>query len=204
MSVAPSRTCVDPRRRAVSSPAARGRAPVWTCSVSTRRFAAKSTQAIERVCDSGRFVLGPDCEELEEALAAYCQVPHAVACASGSDALLLGADGLRHRTGRRSADAQLHVLRHGQRRLATGRQAGVRRHRADDVQSQSARCSKSLITPATKAIIPVHLYGQCADMRAIMAIAGRHQIPVIEDAAPGRSAPSSTAAAPAAGARSAA
>ncbi len=42
-----------------------------------------------RVCDSGRFVLGPDCEQLETALAAYCQVPHAVACASGSDALLL-------------------------------------------------------------------------------------------------------------------
>ena len=47
------------------------------------------TQAIQRVCESGRFVLGPDCEQLEQALASYCQVPHAVACASGSDALLL-------------------------------------------------------------------------------------------------------------------
>ena len=46
-------------------------------------------KAIERVCDSGRFVLGPDCEELERRLADYCQVPHAIACASGSDALLL-------------------------------------------------------------------------------------------------------------------
>jgi dTDP-4-amino-4,6-dideoxygalactose transaminase len=46
-------------------------------------------RAIEKVCDSGRFVLGPDCEELERRLAEYCGVPHAVSCASGSDALLL-------------------------------------------------------------------------------------------------------------------
>src|SRR5205807_886387 len=45
--------------------------------------------AFARVCDSGQFILGPDCEQLEKSLAEYCQAKHAVACASGSDALLL-------------------------------------------------------------------------------------------------------------------
>ena len=47
------------------------------------------TAAISRVCNSGRFVLGPDCQQFEEAMAAYCGVRHAIGCASGSDALLL-------------------------------------------------------------------------------------------------------------------
>jgi len=50
---------------------------------------AEIDAALARVCDSGRFILGPDCEELEATLADYCQSRFAVACASGSDALLL-------------------------------------------------------------------------------------------------------------------
>ncbi|HEV7222174.1 MAG TPA: aminotransferase class I/II-fold pyridoxal phosphate-dependent enzyme, partial [Pirellulales bacterium] len=57
-----------------------------------RQYAALETEllaAIQRVCSSGRFVLGPDCQDLERAVAAYSQTKHAIACASGSDALLL-------------------------------------------------------------------------------------------------------------------
>src|SRR5690348_512485 len=57
-----------------------------------RQYAVLEKQilaAIKRVCSSGRFVLGPDCNDLERAVAAYCQTKHAIACASGSDALLL-------------------------------------------------------------------------------------------------------------------
>src|SRR5437667_12756738 len=50
--------------------------------------------AIDRVCESGRFVLGPDCEQLEKGIAAYTGAKHAIACASGSDALLLALLGL--------------------------------------------------------------------------------------------------------------
>ena len=77
--------------------------------------------AIDRVCESGRFVLGPDCEQLEKGIAAFVGTKHAVACASGSDALLLALMALDVQTGRRSDRPQLHVLRHGQRRLAVGR-----------------------------------------------------------------------------------
>ena len=51
--------------------------------------------AIDRVCESGRFVLGPDVGQLEQGIASYCGAKHAVACASGSDALLLALNGLR-------------------------------------------------------------------------------------------------------------
>src|SRR5690348_607943 len=57
-----------------------------------RQYAALESEllaAMQRVCSSGRFVLGPDCLDLERAVAAYCQTKHAIACASGSDALLL-------------------------------------------------------------------------------------------------------------------
>src|SRR5580658_8852962 len=54
-----------------------------------RLLQAEIQAALARVCESGRFVLGPDVQALEESLATYCQVPHAIGCASGSDALLL-------------------------------------------------------------------------------------------------------------------
>jgi dTDP-4-amino-4,6-dideoxygalactose transaminase len=139
-------------------------------------------QAIERVCDSGRFVLGPDCEQLEQSLAAYCHVPHAIACASGSDALLLALMAYDIGPGDE-------VLMPSYTFFATA--AAAWRLGAKPVFvdldpitfNLAPHLLEGLITPATKAIIPVHLYGQCADMRSILAIAGRHQVPVIEDAA---------------------
>ena len=56
--------------------------------------------AIGRVCDSGQFVLGPDCRSLEEEVADYCQTKHAIGCASGSDALLLALMALENWTWR--------------------------------------------------------------------------------------------------------
>ena len=139
-------------------------------------------QALERVCDSGRFVLGPDCEELEHTLADYCGVPHAVACASGSDALLLAL--MAHEIG--PGDE---VLMPSYTFFATAGAAARLGAKPVFVDIDPAtfnldpRLLEARITPASKAIIPVHLYGQCADMPAINAIARRHHLPVIEDAA---------------------
>ncbi len=138
--------------------------------------------AIERVCESGRFVLGPDCEELEKRLATYCQVPHAVACASGSDALLLALMAYDIGPGDE-------VLMPSYTFFATASAAwrlGARPVFVDiepETFNLDPRKLEKRITPATKAILPVHLYGQCADMRAIGEIATRHHLPVIEDAA---------------------
>jgi dTDP-4-amino-4,6-dideoxygalactose transaminase len=138
--------------------------------------------AIASVCESGRFVLGPDCEQLETALAKYCHTDHAIACASGSDALLLAL--MAYDIGRgdevimptytffATAGA---VWRVGAKPVFVDLDPAT--YNIDPAKIEAA------ITPATKAIIPVHLYGQCADMDAINAIAKKYQLPVIEDAA---------------------
>jgi dTDP-4-amino-4,6-dideoxygalactose transaminase len=139
-------------------------------------------RAIEKVCDSGWFVLGPDCDELERRLADYCQTAHAVACASGSDALLLAL--MAHGVG--PGDE---VLMPSYTFFATASAAWRLGAKPVFVDIDPAtfnvdpRRIEVLISPKTKAILPVHLYGQCADMRALDAIARAHGIPLVEDAA---------------------
>jgi dTDP-4-amino-4,6-dideoxygalactose transaminase len=138
-------------------------------------------RAIERVCESGRFVLGPECVELERRLAAYCQVPHAVACASGSDALLLSL--MAH--GVSPGDE---VLMPSYTFFATASAAWRLGAKPVFVDIEPATYNidpqrvEVLISPATKAIIPVDLYGQCADLRALEAIARAHGLALVEDA----------------------
>lgn len=180
MSVAPSRHSYSPVvAPVVTSPAAG--VPLLDVQRQHEPIRQEISAAIARVCDSGRFVLGPDCEVLERSLADYCQVPHGVACASGSDALLLAL--MAYGIG-----AGDEVLMPSYTFFATASAAwrlGAKPVFVDiepttfnlDVRQLEAR-----ITPATKAILPVHLFGQCADMEAIGQIAARHQLPVIEDA----------------------
>ena len=78
-----------PKNAAVSPNSTSTPVPLLDVSRQYQPLKQELMAAIGRVCDSGRFVLGPDCEQLETALAQYCQTKHAVACASGSDALLL-------------------------------------------------------------------------------------------------------------------
>ena len=150
-----------------------------------RQYAALEKEllaAIQRVCSSGRFVLGPDCLDLERAVAAYSQTKHAIACASGSDALLLAlmASGV---------DAGDEVIVPSYTFFATA--SAVARLGAkpvfvdiepDGFNIDPARI-EAAVTPATKAVIPVHLYGQCAEMKPIIEVAKRHGLTVIEDAA---------------------
>ena len=138
--------------------------------------------AIDRVCESGRFVLGPDCEQLERGIAAYVGTKHAVACASGSDALLLALMAF-------DVQAGDEVIVPSFTFFATA--SVVSRLGATpvfaDIEPRSFNLSPERIaeriTAKTKAIIPVHLFGQCADMEAIRAIAAANSIAVIEDAA---------------------
>jgi dTDP-4-amino-4,6-dideoxygalactose transaminase len=138
--------------------------------------------AVSGVIDSGRFLFGPDVAALEKSIAALCEVPHAVGCASGSDAVLLALMALDVGEGDEvivpsftffaTASA---VWRLGARPVFV------------DIDPQSFNLDperiEDAITPLTRAIIPVHLFGQCADMDAIGEIAARHGLHVIEDAA---------------------
>lgn len=150
-----------------------------------RQYAALEKEllaAVQRVCSSGRFVLGPDCLDLERAVAAYSQTKHAIACASGSDALLLALMAC-------GVGLDDEVIVPSYTFFATA--SAVARLGAvpvfvdiepDGFNIDPARI-EAAVTPATKAIIPVHLYGQCAEMQPIMDLAQRRGLTVVEDAA---------------------
>jgi dTDP-4-amino-4,6-dideoxygalactose transaminase len=139
-------------------------------------------EALTRVVDSGRFLFGPDVQQLERSVAERCEVEHAIACASGSDALLLALMAL-------DIGDYDEVIVPSFTFFATA--SAVSRVGATpvfvDIEPATFNldpaCVKAAITSRTKAIIPVHLFGQCADMTSIMAIANEHNVPVIEDAA---------------------
>ncbi len=138
--------------------------------------------AIERVLDSQQFVLGPEVGALETELAQYCQAKHAIGCASGSDALLLALMALDVKTGDEVITTPHTFFATGGAVARTGARpvfvdTDPRTYNIDPNLIEAA------ITERTRAIMPVHLYGQCAEMDAINEIATRHNLPVIEDAA---------------------
>jgi len=138
--------------------------------------------AVDRVFESQQFVLSSEVKALEEELARYCQTKFAIGCASGSDALLLGlmscgvSDGdeviTTPFTFFASASA---ITRLGARPVFVD--IDERTYNIDPAQVEAA------ITDRTKAIMPVHLYGQCADMNPLIALSERGGIPIVEDAA---------------------
>lgn len=139
-------------------------------------------EALTAVVDSGRFLFGPDVHELEQEVAAYSQVENAIGCASGSDALLLALMALDIGPGDEVIVPSFTFFASAScitRLGATPVFVDIRR----DTFNIDAEKIEAAITPATKAIIPVHLFGQCAEIDRICQIAGQHDIPVIEDAA---------------------
>jgi dTDP-4-amino-4,6-dideoxygalactose transaminase len=138
--------------------------------------------AMSAVVESGRFLHGPEVTSLEGQIARLCGVEHAIGCASGSDALLLALMALDIRPGDE-------VIVPSFTFFATA--SAVTRLGAKPVFADidpatfnvDPACVERAITSATKAIIPVHLFGQCADMDALLEIARRHRLRVVEDAA---------------------
>jgi len=140
--------------------------------------------AISRVVESQMFILGPEVVALEKELATYCNVPHAIGCASGSDALLLALMAL----GVKEGDE---VICPSYTFFATAgaiARIGAIPVFADIDPVTYNMCAESTRLAAKnckrlKAIIPVHLFGQCANMIAFEKLAGELGVPLIEDAA---------------------
>ena len=145
-------------------------------------YRAELQSAFDRVLDSGRFVLGPEVEAFEKEIGAWIGTPHAIGVSNGSDALLLALQAVGVGPGDE-------VICPTYTFFATA--GAVARLGGVPVFVDSAECCYNLradqvaakIGPKTKAIIAVHLFGQCADMDPILTAAKKHAIPVIEDAA---------------------
>jgi UDP-2-acetamido-2-deoxy-ribo-hexuluronate aminotransferase len=137
---------------------------------------------MQKVLDHGQYIMGPEVKELETALVAHTGAKHCITVSSGTEALLIAMMALDLKPGDEvittpftfAATAETIVLLGG---------VPVWVDIEPDTCNIDASKMEAAITPRTRAIMPVSLYGQCADMDEINAIAARHGLPVIEDAA---------------------
>ena len=144
--------------------------------------AAAVRAAIDRVIASGWFVLGPEVEAFETEFAAASRVPHAVGVGTGTDAITLILRALDIGPGDEvitpplsAAYSALAVMMAGARPVFTDIDP--------DRLTLDPRRVEEAITPRTRALLPVHLYGQPADMRPLEALAAKHRLALVEDAA---------------------
>jgi len=147
-----------------------------------QRVRESINRRMQAVLDHGQFVLGPEHQELERKLAEYVGVKHCIGASSGTDTLLIAL--MAYGIGRGDE-----VITSPFTFIATGEMialAGAKPAFVDiDARTYNLdpRLLEAAITPRTKAIMPVSLYGQVGDMDGINAIARKHRLPVIEDAA---------------------
>src|SRR5262249_51554378 len=126
--------------------------------------------------------LGPEVEAFEKEAADYCRVKHAVGCGSGSDALLLALMALNVGPGDEVITVSFTFFATAGSVARLGARPVFVDITADDFNINPDLIARE-ITPKTKAIMPVHLFGQCVEMDAIRRIAEQHNLPIIEDAA---------------------
>lgn len=138
--------------------------------------------AIRRVLESGRYVLGEEVNSFEQEFAAYTGVGHAIGVGSGTEALHIALRALGIGPG-----DEVVTTAHTAVATATAINLCGAKPVFADIESEyytlDPEAVASAITPRTKAVIAVHIYGQPCDMDAILAVAGRHGLPVVEDCA---------------------
>jgi UDP-2-acetamido-2-deoxy-ribo-hexuluronate aminotransferase len=136
---------------------------------------------IQRVLDHGQYIMGPEVRELEEKLEAWTGAKHCITVASGTEALLISLMALGIRPGDEVITTPFTFVATAEVIVLLGAKPVF-----VDIQPDTCNIDPALIeaaiTPRTRAIMPVSLYGQPADMDEINAIAAKHGLPVIEDA----------------------
>ena len=147
-----------------------------------QRIKSEIDANIQKVLTHGKYILGPEVAELEEKLAAYTGAKYCITCANGTDALQIALMALGIGPGDE-------VITPGFTYIATAETVALLGAKPvyvdvyENTYNLNVELLEAAITDKTKAIIPVSLYGQCADFDGINAIATKHNIPVIEDGA---------------------
>lgn len=137
---------------------------------------------MRRVLEHGQYIMGPEVQELEERLAAFTGARHCVTCASGTEALLIALMALNIRPGEEVITTPFTFVATAETIVLAGATPVFVDIEPDTCNIDASKI-EAAVTARTRAIMPVSLYGQPADMDAINAIAARHELAVIEDAA---------------------
>src|SRR5215216_4001602 len=158
------------------------RIPMLDLKSQYRRIGTDIQDAITRVLESQQLILGPEVTEFERELATYCGVTQAIGCASGSDAILLGLMACDVKAGDEVITTPFSffatagsIVRLGAKPVFVDIDAAT--FNMNPLKLEGA------ITKRTKAVIPVHLFGQCVKMDTVNEISKQHGLSVIEDAA---------------------
>ena len=156
--------------------------PLLDLTEQNQKLRPEIEAALGRVLDTNAFILGYEVQSLEKDLAEYCGTKYAIGCASGSDALLLAMMALDVGPGDEIITTPYSFFATVS---AITRLGAVPVFVDIDPQSYNLDVAQveSKITERTKAIQPVHLYGQCADMGSLTAVCADHGVPMVEDAA---------------------
>jgi len=160
---------------------AKTRVPLLDLRITDADHRAEIHDAVEQVLLHGRFIMGPEHDALEAAVADFCKTPFAVGVGSGSDALYLALRALELAPGDEIITTPLTWVATTNAIVLAG---GTPVY-ADITEDYNidAEAIEALVTPRTRAILPVHFTGQMCDMDKILDIAGRHDLAVIEDSA---------------------
>src|SRR5262249_20662667 len=165
-----------------TTPATKQTVPLLDLTAQFKSIESEIRGAIDRVVTSGRYIGGPEVSEFEKEVGAYCQVPHAIACASGTDALILAMRALGVGSGDEVITPAYSFLASASAVALVGGKPVFVDVEPDTYNIDPTKVERA-ITPRTKAVIVVHLFGQCADLEAVQAVCKRHRLPLVEDAA---------------------
>ncbi|MBW1649568.1 MAG: DegT/DnrJ/EryC1/StrS family aminotransferase [Deltaproteobacteria bacterium] len=147
-----------------------------------KQLQEKIDKNIKKVLDHSQFIMGAEVKILEEKLAEYIEVKHCITVSSGTDALLAALMALNIKKGDQVITTPFSFIATAESIILTGAEPVF-----TDINPLTYNIEPNLIekaiTSETKALMPVSLYGQCADMDAINNIAAKYNIPIIEDAA---------------------
>jgi len=158
------------------------RIPIYDPRPEVEELWDEITQAVQEVLKSGRFILGPQVKAFEQEVAAYLGVKHAIGVNSGTDALVIALRALGVGPGDEVVTTPFTFFATAEAISVVGATPVF-----VDIEPRTYNIDPNLIeeriTPRTKAILPVHLYGQGADMAPLLALAEKHNLRIIEDAA---------------------